>query len=145
MSTQSKKKKMDVYLHGQCLCGTIKYKVTRLESKMAHCHCSMCQKFHGAAFSTFGEALKEHFVWLDGEAKLKTYTASNGTQRQFCSECGSSLIFIPSNYSGKTVEFSLGTLDSPIPEKPDAHIYCNSKPDWDEITDTLPQYPEGRN
>ncbi len=38
---------------------------------MAHCHCSMCRKFHGAAFSTYGEAKIENFKWLQGEGFLK--------------------------------------------------------------------------
>ena len=41
---------------GLCLCGSIKYAVDKIEPKMGHCHCSMCRKFHGAAFATFGEA-----------------------------------------------------------------------------------------
>ena len=42
-------------LKGQCLCGSIQYEIDKVEPKMAHCHCSMCRKFHGAAFSTFAE------------------------------------------------------------------------------------------
>ncbi|MFT6270599.1 MAG: hypothetical protein ACJAVV_003438 [Alphaproteobacteria bacterium] len=40
---------------GSCLCGLIKYEVKAIETRMAHCQCAMCRKFHGAAFATQGE------------------------------------------------------------------------------------------
>jgi hypothetical protein len=129
---------------GQCLCGVIKYGVDKIESQIGHCHCTMCRKFHGAAFSTFGEAKVEHFHWLQGEDKLKSYLAPNGTQRQFCNNCGSSLIFKPANDKGEVVEFSLGTLDTEIQQKPDAHIFTESRVTWYEIRDQLPQFQQGR-
>jgi len=129
---------------GQCLCGEIQYSVDALEAKMGHCHCSMCRKFHGAAFATFGEARAENFHWLSGESLLKAYRAPNGTQRKFCSACGSSLIFEEANTSGEIVEFSLGTLDAPIPSAPDVHIFVGSKASWYSVNDDLPCFSEGR-
>jgi hypothetical protein len=129
---------------GQCLCGIIKYEVTQIEKQMGHCHCSMCRKFHGAAFATFGEAKIENFKWLSGEDSLKSFIAPNGTIRKFCECCGSSLIFVPSNDSGEWVEFTLGTLDSKITVKPDAHIFTKFKANWYDISDDLPKYLEGR-
>ncbi len=129
---------------GSCLCGAITYQVTKIETRMANCHCSMCRKFHGAAFSTFGEAKVSDFQWLTGQEHLKSYTADNGTTRQFCGVCGSSLTFSPANDNHQFVEFSLGTLDTDIPENPDAHIYVGSKANWLELDDELPKYVEGR-
>ncbi|MCK4707552.1 MAG: GFA family protein [Gammaproteobacteria bacterium] len=128
---------------GQCLCGSIKYQVDKIEPKIAHCHCSMCRKFHGAAFATFGEAVKKNFHWLEGKSLLKSYVASNRTTRQFCNNCGSSLTFLSPAFP-HLVEFSLGTLDSNITLKPDAHIFTGSKACWYDITDKLPQYKEWR-
>ncbi|WP_232312696.1 GFA family protein [Enterovibrio coralii] len=107
-------------LKGQCLCGAIAYEVDAIEPAMGHCHCSMCRKFHGSAFATFGEAKAENFRFTKGEDKLRVYEAENGTKRTFCGECGSSLLFEPSNSDGSLVEFTLGTLDTPIEQKPDA-------------------------
>lgn len=130
---------------GSCLCGAIQYSVDKIEKNMVHCHCTMCRKFHGAAFATFGETRIENFHWLRGKEQLKAYIATNGTKRLFCNTCGSSLIFMPSSDTGEYVEFSLGTLDSVIENKPDAHIFTNYASCWFQITDDLPQYQEGRN
>ena len=129
---------------GQCLCGTIKYRVDAIEPKMGHCHCSMCRKFHGSAFATLGEARPENFHWLAGEASLKSYIAENGTTRQFCQLCGSSMIFAAPGSEGEVVEFALGTLDSDIAERPDVHIYADHKASWFDIVDDLPKYKDGR-
>lgn len=129
---------------GQCLCGLVKYGVDKIEPQMGHCHCTMCRKFHGAAFATFAEAKKANFHWLKGEELLKTYLAENGTKRIFCENCGSSLIFVPANDAGELVEFSLGTLDSEIEIKPDAHIFTAYGASWYTITDQLPQFSESR-
>lgn len=129
---------------GQCLCGEIRYEVDVIEPRMGHCHCSMCRKFHGAAFATLGEARAEHFRWTQGESLLSGYQAPNGTVRQFCRICGSSLTFAPSNDTGELVEFALGTLDSDIDRRPDAHIFVASKANWVEIEDELPCFVGGR-
>ena len=129
---------------GQCLCGSIKYLVDKIESRIGHCHCSMCRKFHGAAFATYGEAKSDNFHWLEGKEFLKSFLAPNGTNRKFCGNCGSSLIFVPANDPGDIIEFALGTLDSKIKLKPDAHIFTGYGANWHEITDDLPQFTEGR-
>ncbi len=134
---------MKVY-KGECLCGAIKYEVFRIKSQMGHCHCSMCRKFHGAAFSTLGEADSKDFRWTEGEDQLKDYVASNGSVRQFCQNCGSSMTFAVSDEASDLIEFSLGTLDSDLEISPDAHIYTSSKSSWVNICDDLAQYKESR-
>lgn len=130
---------------GSCLCGEVRYSVESIGPNMGHCHCSMCRKFHGAAFATFGEAAKDQFRWLSGESLLKAYVAPNGTKRTFCSNCGSSLMFKSPNMPDDIVEFSLGTLDTDIPHKPDVHIFIENKACWYEPDQLLPRYAQGRN
>lgn len=129
---------------GQCLCGAVKYEVDEFSPRMGHCHCSMCRKFHGAAFATYGETKAADFRWLQGEGDLQAYTADNGTTRQFCRHCGSSMTFSSKNYPDDVVEIALGTLDSNLDMSPDAHIYVDSKASWSEIHDDLPQYSGDR-
>lgn len=129
---------------GGCLCGAVQYEVDSFNSRMAHCHCSMCRKFHGAPFATFGEAKAADFRWLQGEDELVEYQADNGTTRCFCRHCGSSMTFASAGRGGDVVEVALGTLDSNLDLSPDAHIFVGSKANWSEIHDTLPQYVADR-
>lgn len=129
---------------GSCLCGALRFEVDEIQARMAHCHCSMCRKFHGAAFSTYGEALNQHFRWLSNTNQLVTYTSENGSKRQFCRQCGSSLGFIHSDSDGSVVEFALGALDCDIPIKPDAHLFTENQVCWHSILDELPQHKRDR-
>ena len=129
---------------GSCLCGAIQFEVDQFAPNTGNCHCSMCRKFHGAAYATIAEARSEHFRWRRGEEKLKAYTADNGTTRRFCSECGSSLTFFSPNADPDLVEIALGCFDDDVPVKPDAHIFVASGAAWARPDDDLPQYEAGR-
>ena len=129
---------------GSCLCGAIRYELKGVGPYIANCHCSMCRKFHGAAYATIAGVASADFRWTQGEQYLQAYTADNGTTRQFCRHCGSSMTFSSPQASGDVIEFSLGTLDSPLDVGPDAHIFVGSKANWEVISDSLPQYQEGR-
>lgn len=131
---------------GQCLCGSIKYSVDKLEPNMGNCHCTMCRKFHGAAYATYAQAKFENFHWTKGEGTIKNYVAENGTVRRFCEECGSSLIFQDdTNDYQEIIHFAAGTLNSDIEVKPNVHIYMESKATWLDIGDDLPKHKTGRN
>ncbi|WP_394172945.1 GFA family protein [Thalassotalea litorea] len=140
-------------LEGSCLCGGVAFQIRTFGNNIAHCHCTMCQKFHGAAFSTFLPVNIEHITWRQGNALLRTYTAHNGSKRQFCQNCGSSLTFQSANTSdSQSLEIALATLNVPtaptaanrkLPQ-PDAHVHTKSQVSWYTINDTLPQYPGDR-
>lgn len=136
---------VDFPYRGSCLCGKIRYQLRKFTPHMAHCHCSMCRKFHGAAFATFGEVRTQDFNWISGESSLSAFRAANGTVRRFCRQCGSSLVFESSQADGSVIEIALGTLDTAIPDQPDANIYVANKANWYTITDGLPCFPAGRN
>jgi len=129
---------------GSCLCGQIRFEVDRFIPRTGNCHCSMCRKFHGAAYATLAETEQQYFRWIAGEALLKGYTADNGTTRRFCSHCGSSLTFSSPLADSKLVEIALGAFDDEVPVAPDAHIYVASGARWATPHDDLPQYEAGR-
>ena len=81
---------------------------------------------------------------MSGEDLLKGFTASNGTTRTFCSNCGSSLTFFSPKADPELVEISLACFDDEVPVKPDAHIYVDSGASWARPCDGLPQYAAGR-
>lgn len=126
---------------GSCLCGKVSFTVDKILPSIAHCHCTMCQKFLGAAFSTFVEVKLSDLHWLTGEGNLQSYRAENGTIRKFCRNCGSSLIFESKyNRQEKTTEIALASFDSISHVVPDAHIYTQTKVDWLVLNNNIPQY-----
>ena len=129
---------------GSCLCGSIQFEVDHFEPQTGHCHCSMCRKFHGAAYATLAEVWQKNFRWTRGEDLLQGYTANNGTTRSFCSQCGSSLTFASPEADPDLIEIALGCFDDEVPIMPDAHIYVASGAHWSKPDDDLPRYEAGR-
>jgi hypothetical protein len=133
----------DLY-RGSCLCGVVRFEIDEFLPQVAHCHCSMCRKFHGASYATIASVSRSKFRWVEGEDALKGYTAENGTTRTFCNYCGSSLTFSSPRASEDVVEIALGTVDGDVAVEPDAHIFVGSGANWTVLNDGLPQYEEGR-
>ena len=129
---------------GSCLCGQVRFEVDEFIARTGNCHCSMCRKFHGAAYATIAETLHKHFRWTAGEDLLRGYTAINGTTRRFCGSCGSSLTFASPEADPELVEIALGCFDDEVPVAPDAHIFVGSGASWAKPDDNLPQYEAGR-
>ncbi len=49
---------------GSCLCGVVRFEVDEFLPQVAHCHCSMCRKFHGAAYATIAGVRRELLIRL---------------------------------------------------------------------------------
>ncbi len=131
------------YHRGSCLCGEVRYEADEFASDTAHCHCSMCRKFHGAAFATLVSVPKSAFRWLAGSHHLREFRAGNGTVRTFCGQCGSSLAFTTSK-APNNIELALATLDGPSPVVPNANIFVSYGVSWAPLDPKLPRYSEGR-
>lgn len=127
-------------IRGSCLCGAVRYEIMSPLRKMTHCHCSMCRKAHGAAFATYAEVQFHDIRFVQGRELISHYRSSEKAQRSFCSQCGSNLLFEPTNTPDE-VWVAIGGLDTNPKERPVAHIYVDSKAPWFEIRDSLPQFP----
>ena len=129
-------------LRGSCLCGGVKFEIDGPLHEARNCHCSMCRKAHGAAFRTRASVRARDFRYLQGEQLISSYESSPGTNRTFCSRCGSRLITkfaAHRDYYG----LPLGILDDDPGVKPELHVHVASKAAWHDITDDLPQHPVG--
>jgi len=128
-------------MKGSCLCGKITFEIDGFLPNIANCHCSMCRKFHGAAFGTYGTV--NSLKWITGHDSIKTYQSSQKAERGFCSHCGSSLFYklrsVDSPY-----EIALGVLDEEPNYPVNADIYCASKAKWSEHMGNVEQFSEGR-
>ena len=52
---------------GGCLCGDIRYRITKDPEWAGHCHCSICRKQSGAPYTTGVQFAIEAFEWTKGE------------------------------------------------------------------------------
>jgi hypothetical protein len=125
---------------GTCLCGTVRYEVEGPLQMMLHCHCSMCRKHHGAPFATFAAVPFAGFRWKAGEDAITTYQSSERGKRYSCKICGS-ITPMPAEEMGVVI-LPVGNLQADIDERPEMHMFVESKAPWYEITDNLPQHAE---
>lgn len=128
--------------HGSCLCGEVTFSVSGFSTEVANCHCSMCRKFHGAAFGTL--VAVKGLRWLSGEAYLNTFIAPNGTTRTFCSNCGSSIGFLSKNAQPDNIEIAISLFDADIPVTVDAQIFTRNKANWCKLDANVPSYDNAR-
>ncbi len=123
---------------GSCLCGRVRYKVEGPFGVMCNCHCTDCRKNSGAAFMTWAEARRRALAFVKGEDQLQTHQAESGTRRSFCRTCGSTLICFAEG--DDLIEVAASTLDTPLTQRPEYHIYVRSKVPWFDIQDGKPQH-----
>jgi hypothetical protein len=130
-------------MRGRCLCGDVAFELSADVGMVTHCHCSMCRKFHGAAFATHGAVPADGFRWLTGLDRVRRFASSPGGARPFCARCGSN---VPSDHMAGFVFVPLGNIDDDPGTRPLAHIFTASKAAWYEIAGDLPRfdaYPPG--
>ncbi|PZX14158.1 GFA family protein [Celeribacter halophilus] len=123
---------------GQCLCGAVKFRISGEFESFFLCHCSRCRKDSGSAHSANLFSSTAKLIWVSGEAKIKTFRLPGSRHmKSFCSDCGSALPFSQPEVGLLVVP--AGSLDSPIDIRPDAHICCSSRADWDNDLSSIPR------
>ena len=126
---------------GSCLCGKMQYETGELTGELDHCHCTFCQKSHGAAFGSYvGLIDASTFRWVSGGEDVGRYQSSPHSARLFCNACGSSLV--AEIDGGKIRALTSATLDDKLEVKSEHHMFASSKVDWFTIPETATSYDE---
>lgn len=117
-------------LSGGCQCGAVRFSCTGV-SHASICHCRMCQKAFGNAFSPMTNA--HELVWTRGEPKW--FRSSNVARRGFCADCGTPLAY----QAGEgEVEIMICTLDHPDGIAPALQLATGSRLPWVDDLSNLP-------
>ena len=65
---------------GGCLCGAVTFVASGPPKWVAHCHCSMCRRAHGAAFVTWVGMPAERVSIADPAGHFMSYASSPGAE-----------------------------------------------------------------
>lgn len=124
-------------LTGRCLCGAVRFEATPPLRAVSFCHCRQCARWSGHVVAA--TAVKpERFRLTAGEAALTWYRSSAEAERGFCSRCGSSLFWRPSD--GSRISIMAGSLEPPTGLSGAHHIFAAEKSDYYDIDDGLPRH-----
>ena len=126
---------------GGCLCGALRYRLDRRHLNAMHCHCQMCRKAHGTAFSTHVVCRPDQFEWLPGHDGRKAYVSSPGAAREFCPDCGAHVLVHGQSGDGNFA-VPAGTLDGAPDITILGHMYVDEQVPWLELDDDLPRYAD---
>ena len=128
---------------GSCLCGAVGYEMTGEPLSMQSCHCERCRRARGAIHGTNIFYKADRFRWSRGSDLVVEYKVPEARFHTvaFCRQCGGSLPKV-SIERGIAI-IPAGTLDTDPVMRPQRHIFTHYKAPWFEITDSLPQFPEG--
>lgn len=123
---------------GGCLCGAVRF-TARFPSKwVAHCHCTRCQRAHGAPFVTWAGFKAERVAIEDPDQALRWHEGLAGAQRGFCSRCGSPMFFRSERWPGE-LHIARALFAEPLDREPQAHVYYESHVSWLSVGDELPK------
>lgn len=130
-------------IKGSCLCGKISFQINKAAGPFEICHCNRCRKLTGSTGLAAVGVNSEDYQFLTGAEYINQFTAPildgpPAYQVNFCSNCGSP---VPTpEPEGDWLEITAGLFDDDIGMVPDKHIYVEFTPDWDRITDGLPEF-----
>ena len=126
---------------GRCLCGAVSFTANLPSRWVAHCHCTRCQRAHGAAFVTWA-GFDSAAVRVDGPtASHRWFETPGGGDRAFCSVCGSSLFFRSDQWPGE-FHIARALFTEPIDRAPEMHGYFDTHVEWVCLGDELPRKPD---
>ncbi len=130
-------------IQGRCACGKVSYSSSAAEPAFTGlCHCKTCQRASGSAFSVV-LAVPDASLTIDGALKSFVSQGDSGKsiERQFCPECGSTVVDRAELMPGITM-INVGTLDDTSWVKPGMQIYCEAAQPWVSLEGDMAKFPK---
>jgi hypothetical protein len=119
---------------GGCYCGDIGFKITKEGAKAVNCHCGMCRRLSGAAYTTWVSVQERNFR-LTG-SRPSAFAPSRNATRHFCPRCGTHVFTRDARYPD-TVALPAGVISGFDPAV-QAHYFVSHRASWHLIEDELP-------
>lgn len=107
---------------------------------MAHCHCTLCQRAHGAGVVTWVGFAATQISFLQSE-HLRWYASSPGAERGFCAGCGSPMLFRSERWPDE-IHVARALIQGELDREPQVHVFVNTEAPWLHLADNLPRKGE---
>ncbi len=131
-------------LTGSCMCGAVRFELSRPPVAAGYCHCSRCQRRSGTAASVNAQLAPGSFRYLHGEELVRIHRPDDGFDKAFCGTCGSALFSKPPD-AGEPHSVRMGAFDRDPGVRPSYRQFVAYAAEWDTIPDDgLPRYPDSR-
>lgn len=127
-------------MEGSCSCKSVHFSSSGEIKVIVNCHCNLCRKMNGSAFSTYVVVADEGFILKTGS--LKKVKVSENAYKSFCEHCGTPIYNQNPKLSGLKILY-MGSIDTPQGLKPAINIYCESQHQWVNQIAALPSFAQG--
>src|SRR5262247_2470241 len=94
---------------GSCLCGAVKYLAATDVRRVVNCHCGLCRRMNGSAFSSYAVVPFEALEVVGG-SDLGVYAVTDRAAKHYCSRCGTPLYNLNAKYAGACMLY-LGAVE----------------------------------
>ncbi|BFT29052.1 GFA family protein [Alteromonas sp. D210916BOD_24] len=128
------------FMEGSCNCKSVQFSSSDEIRAIVNCHCNLCRKMNGSAFSTYVVVASENFILKSGS--LKTVQVSENASKSFCKHCGTPIYNQNPKLAGLKILY-LGSIDNAPTLKPAINIYCESQLKWVNQLDALSNLEQG--
>lgn len=112
-----------------CACGKVHFVLDGEPHLTINCHCTICRKMNGSAFSTYTVFSKDDLRITEGGDNIQTAQMGDHGIKHFCRQCGAPLYGLHQKAAGICLVV-LGAIDAGGPIMPIANVFCRSKLPW---------------
>jgi hypothetical protein len=127
----------DAALLARCHCGATSILGEASAQGALHCHCGLCRRLSGAAFTTW-VSLPDAGSRIEGGARLRRYAATPNVERHFCAHCGTHLFTRDRRYPG-VLGVPAGVLTGAVPA-PSGNYFWHDRAPWCDDAQALPRF-----
>ena len=123
---------------GGCHCGAVRYEAEAFLHSAHYCHCGDCRKSSGQPASIAVPVKAGSLRFTKDQPKY--YVSSEWGQRGFCANCGSRIVWQPTDADQDwLIGLDVGSLDNPAEARPNQHIFVDRQLPWYRLADDLPR------
>ena len=128
-------------LEGSCLCGAVRFRAATEIWRVVNCHCGLCRKMNGSAFSSYA-VIPHRALEVVDSSHLGAYAVTQRATKHYCSRCGTPLFNLNSKYAGACMLY-LGAIEGSDEVAPALNVYCESMLSWLESVTSLQGFQAG--
>ncbi|MDX6638281.1 MAG: hypothetical protein QOJ01_1792 [Solirubrobacterales bacterium] len=133
---------VELPITGACMCGAIRFEVSKPLLGSLYCHCKRCQRRTGTAFSVSALTEMGSFRITAGEDLDRSWDPGDGWIKHFCGRCGGQT-YTASPENADVISVRMGALDGDPGIRPSAHQFVAYAAPWEPVPDDgLPRFEE---
>lgn len=112
-----------------CACGKVHFVLDGEPHLTFNCHCTICRKANGSAFSTYSVFSKDDLRITEGAEEIQAANVGDHGMKHFCRSCGTPLYGLH-RLAADICLVALGAIDTGGAILPIANVFCRSKLPW---------------